>query len=158
MEERSCKISPQTKMAFTGFRFPRRSLVSTPRQTFFRCAIGTRSVLTFGARIELVFQIPAKIYLRSIINKGRTMQEKRLPNPTGRNNESIDPKLKQKKPYRPPNFTVLTPDQARLELTQRALPDDAAAQQLLARAIQLQKHRSNGQGSISRKAKAAPTP
>jgi hypothetical protein len=86
------------------------------------------------------------------------MQEKRLPNPTGRNNESIDPKLKQKKPYRPPNFTVLTPDQARLELTQRALPDDAAAQQLLARAIQLQKHRSNGQGSISRKAKAAPTP
>jgi hypothetical protein len=84
------------------------------------------------------------------------MQEKRMPNPTGLNNESIDPKLKQKKPYRPPNFTVLTPDQARLELTQRALPDDAAAQQLLARAIQLQEHGSNEQGSIPRKAKAAP--
>ena len=85
-----------------------------------------------------------------------------MPNPTGRNDESIEPKLKQRKLYMPPNFTVLTPDQARLELTQRALPDDAAAQQLLARAIQLQKHGSNGhgsngQGSIPRKAKAAPT-
>jgi hypothetical protein len=86
------------------------------------------------------------------------MQAKRMPNPTGRNNESIDPKLKQKKPYSPPNFTVLTPDQARLELTQRALPGEAAAQQLLARANELQEHGSNKQGSIPRKAKAAPTP
>jgi len=91
------------------------------------------------------------------------MQDKGMPNPTGRNNESIDSKLKQKKTYSPPNFTVLTPDQARLELTQRALPGEAAAQQLLARAIQLQEHGSNGhgsneQGSIPRKAKAAPTP
>jgi hypothetical protein len=139
MEERSCKISPQTKMAFTGFRFPRRSLVSTPRQTPRRSGI----------------QIPAKIFLRSIINRGRTMQAKRMPNPTGRNNESIDPKLKQKSP---PNFTVLTPDQARLELTQRALPGEAAAQQLTQRAPQLQEHGSNEQGSIPGEGKAAPTP
>jgi hypothetical protein len=86
------------------------------------------------------------------------MQGKRMPNSTGRNNESIDPKLKQKKTYSPPNFTVLTPDQARLELTQRALPGEAAAQQLLARANHLQEHGSNEQGSIPGKSKAAPTP
>ena len=77
-----------------------------------------------------------------------------MPNPTGRNDESIEPKLKQKKLYMPPNFTVLTPDQAKLVLTQRALPGEAAAQQLLATAPQLQG--SNEQGSIPRKAKAAP--
>jgi hypothetical protein len=82
------------------------------------------------------------------------MQGERMPNPTGRNDESIEPKLKQKKTYSPPNFTVLTPDQARLELTQRALLGEGEAQQLLATASQFQG--SNERGSIPRKPKAVP--
>ena len=77
-----------------------------------------------------------------------------MPNPTGRNDESIEPELKQKKPYMPPNFTVLKADQAILQLTQRALLGEAEAQQLLATASQLQG--SNEQGSIPRKVKAVP--
>jgi hypothetical protein len=39
---------------------------------------------------------------------------------------------KQKKRYKPPKFIVLTADQATLRLTERALPGEAAIQQLLA--------------------------
>src|SRR5438445_12870421 len=52
MEERSCKISAQTKMAFTGFCFPRSITGIDAKAGLFCCAIGTKSVLTFGARIE----------------------------------------------------------------------------------------------------------
>jgi len=77
-----------------------------------------------------------------------------MPNPTGRNDESIEPKLKQKKPYMPPTLTVLTPGQAILQLIQRALLGEAEAQQLLATASQFQG--SNERGSIPRKPKAVP--
>jgi hypothetical protein len=40
-------------------------------------------------------------------------------------------KPKQKKPYRPPGFKILTPDQAKLHLTEKALPGEVAAGQLL---------------------------
>jgi hypothetical protein len=47
-------------------------------------------------------------------------------------NESIVPnKTDQKKQYRPPRFEVLTPDQAKVRLTGRALPGEAATEELL---------------------------
>jgi hypothetical protein len=51
---------------------------------------------------------------------------------TGRSSESIEPMEKQKRRYSPPKFMVLTPDQARLQLTEKALPGESATQQLLA--------------------------
>ncbi len=51
---------------------------------------------------------------------------------TGLNTGSAEPnKPKQKKPYSPPGFKILTPDQAKLHLTERALPGEIAAGQLL---------------------------
>ena len=51
---------------------------------------------------------------------------------TGLNTGSTVPnKPKQKKPYSPPGFKILTPDQAKLKLTERALPGEGAASQLL---------------------------
>jgi len=70
-----------------------------------------------------------------------------MPNPTGRNDESIEPKLKQKKPYMPPTLTVLTAGQAILQLTQRALLGEAEAQQLLATASKLQRIKRTGLNS-----------
>jgi hypothetical protein len=40
-------------------------------------------------------------------------------------------KPKQKKPYRPPGFKILTPDQAKLHLAEKALPDEVVTGQLL---------------------------
>jgi hypothetical protein len=111
--------------------------------------------LAFGARIEVLFKFQRRFF-RDDGNKGPTMQAKRMPNPTGRKNEPTDPEPKQKKPYTLPKFTVLTPDQARVQLTERALPGDAAAQQLLGTASQRRRRGSNEQGSIPGKAKAAP--
>jgi hypothetical protein len=47
-------------------------------------------------------------------------------------NEPIAPnKANQKKPYAPPRFEVLTADQAKVRLTERALPGEAAVERLL---------------------------
>ena len=52
---------------------------------------------------------------------------------TGCSSKSNKPyKAKQKKRYSPPKFIALTADQAALHLTERALPGEAAIQQLLA--------------------------
>ena len=51
---------------------------------------------------------------------------------TGRSSESIEPTERQKRPYSPPKFVVLTPDEARMQLMEKALPSEAATQQLLA--------------------------
>lgn len=48
---------------------------------------------------------------------------------TGSSTEPDKPK--QKKPYRPPGFKILTPDQAKLHLKEKALPGEVAARQLL---------------------------
>ena len=51
---------------------------------------------------------------------------------TGLNSGSTEPnKAKQKKPYSPPGFKILTPDQAKLHLTEGALPGEVAAAQIL---------------------------
>jgi hypothetical protein len=61
--------------------------------------------------------------------------QSRVKKTRSRRNESIEPKeAKQKKPYNPPRFAVLTPDQAKLQLTERALPGEPATAQLLAAA------------------------
>ena len=47
-------------------------------------------------------------------------------------NEPIAPnKANQKKRYTPPRFELLTPDQAKARLTERALPGEAALEHLL---------------------------
>lgn len=46
---------------------------------------------------------------------------------TDRSSESIEPKEKKKRPYSPPTLMVLTPDQARMQLAERALPGAPAA-------------------------------
>jgi hypothetical protein len=67
---------------------------------------------------------------------------------TNSNKESIEPGTKQKKPYSPPKITTLTAEEAKTELTQKALPGEDATSQLLA-AI-------DRKGSLPGKAKAAP--
>ena len=67
---------------------------------------------------------------------------------TNRNKESIEPGTKQKKRYSPPKFAILTADQAKSELTEKALPGEGATSQLLA-AIDRKR-------SLPGKAKAAP--
>jgi hypothetical protein len=67
---------------------------------------------------------------------------------TNSNKESIKPGTKQKKPYSPPKITTLTAEEAKTELTQKALPGEDATSQLLA-AI-------DRKGSLPGKAKAAP--
>jgi len=53
-------------------------------------------------------------------------------------NEPIEPnETKQKKKYSPPRFAVLTPDQAKLWLTEKALPGEAATDQFLTAASRL---------------------
>jgi hypothetical protein len=51
---------------------------------------------------------------------------------TNSNEESIDTGTKKKKRYSPPKFAILTADQAKSELTQKALPGQGATSQLLA--------------------------
>lgn len=76
---------------------------------------------------------------------------------TGERKESIEPnKAKPKKPYSPPRFMVLTPDEAKKQMTERALPGDVAAQQLLREAHRLATSGSNGQSPIPGRAKGAP--
>ena len=67
---------------------------------------------------------------------------------TNSKKESIDTGTKQKKRYSPPKFAILTAEQAKSELTQKALPGEGATAQLLA-AI-------NRKRSLPGKAKAAP--
>jgi hypothetical protein len=75
------------------------------------------------------------------------MQSKKTKT-TGRHSESIKPAPKQKKRYSPPKFMILTADQARSQLTQKALPGESATSQLLAA--------TNERRSIPDKAKTAP--
>jgi hypothetical protein len=72
----------------------------------------------------------------------------------GPRNEPIEPnKTDKKKQYRPPRFEVLTPDQAKLRLTERALPGEAATEQLLKAASQRGSAGTGEQRSIAREAK-----
>src|SRR5437660_620981 len=48
-------------------------------------------------------------------------------------------KPRQKKPYSPPKFDILTPGQAKAVLTAKALPGEAATEQLLTSISQLEK-------------------
>ncbi len=58
----------------------------------------------------------------------------------GRSNQSIRPdEPRQKKPYSAPKFSVLTPNQAKADLTAKALPGEAATEQLLALIAQSEK-------------------
>lgn len=76
---------------------------------------------------------------------------------TGRREESIEPnKAKQKKPYSPPRFMVLTPDEAKKQMTESALPGDVAAQQILREAHRLGTSGRNGQSSLPDRAKGTP--
>ncbi|PYX77390.1 MAG: hypothetical protein DMG72_01730 [Acidobacteria bacterium] len=55
-------------------------------------------------------------------------------------NQAIRPeKPRQKKPYSPPKFDILTPGQAKAVLTAKALPGEAATEQLLTSISQLEK-------------------
>src|SRR6266581_6722326 len=55
-------------------------------------------------------------------------------------NQSIRPdKPRQKKPYSAPQFGILTPGQAKAVLTAKALPGEAATEQLLTSISQLEK-------------------
>jgi hypothetical protein len=62
-------------------------------------------------------------------------------------------KTDQKKQYRPPRFEVLTPDQAKAQLTERALPGEAATERLLAAASKPGPNEIGQQRSIAREAK-----
>ena len=55
-------------------------------------------------------------------------------------NQSIRPdEPRQKKPYSPPKFDILTPGQAKAVLTAKALPGEAATEQLLTSISQVEK-------------------
>ena len=59
-------------------------------------------------------------------------------------NQAIRPeKPRQKKPYSPPKFDILTPGQAKAVLTAKALPGEAATEQLLTSISQLENGRTH---------------
>ena len=72
-------------------------------------------------------------------------------------NEPVAPnKANQKKRYTPPRFELLTPDQAKARLTERALPGEAAIEHLLKAAAKpgpagTGKQRSSADGAKLRK-------
>lgn len=75
----------------------------------------------------------------------------------GPHNEPIVPNdISQKKQYRPPRFDVLTPDQVMAQLAKRALPGDAAAEQVLTRASKMGRVEQTSSGRFLGEAKAAP--
>ena len=55
----------------------------------------------------------------------------------------------QKKPYHPPQFEVLTPDQAKSQLTEKGLPGEAETERLLKAASQPRPSKTNEQRSIA---------
>jgi hypothetical protein len=64
-------------------------------------------------------------------------------------NEPIAPnKAGQKKPYAPPRFEILTADQAKVRLTERALPEEATMERLLRAASERQTRGAGQQQSI----------
>src|SRR6267142_1715737 len=74
---------------------------------------------------------------------------------SGRDTKEVQPmtsevksKTSQKKKYIPPRFAVLTPDQAKSRLTERALPGELPSEQLTRAASQLASDRSGEQRSI----------
>src|SRR5207253_5686430 len=75
MEERSCKISPQTKMEFTGCRFPRSITGIDAKAGLFCYAIGAKSVLMFGARIEVVFGFQRRSFSGALLTRDEPCKE-----------------------------------------------------------------------------------
>jgi hypothetical protein len=68
-------------------------------------------------------------------------------------NEPIEVNQTQpKKPYSPPRFEVLTPDQAKARLAESGLPGEAATQQLLKAASKSGPSAKDQQRSVSDKA------
>jgi hypothetical protein len=61
---------------------------------------------------------------------------------------------KSLKAYKPPQFEILTPDQAAAWLRAKAMPGDAGAQQLLEIATELAKKRQSGRAQGARGGKA----
>ena len=72
-----------------------------------------------------------QVRIRSCYAKGSVMKsstKKKLES----NKEPIAPnKANQKKRYVPPRFELLTPDQAKVRLTERAFPGEAVTEELL---------------------------
>ena len=72
---------------------------------------------------------------------------KRNPGPS---DEPTEPqKTSQKKPYRPPQFDVLTPDQAKSRLIEKGLAGEAETEQLLKAASEPRPSGTKGQRSIA---------
>jgi hypothetical protein len=95
-------------------------------------AIRTKTIWTFGARIEVVFRFEQMLF-----SKGVQTVRSRVKKKSGYRDEPIEPnKTNPKKQYSPPRFDVLTPDQVKVRLTESASPGEAAAEQLLRAASQ----------------------
>ena len=72
MEKRSGNIGGQTKIVFAGFCFPRSATLvyrSTPNPVFLCYAIRTKSGLTFGARIEVVFRFQRRSFSGALFTR-----------------------------------------------------------------------------------------
>jgi hypothetical protein len=69
------------------------------------------------------------------------MKSSATKKPVGRAQE-IEPHKKQKKRYDPPRFAVLSPDEAKLWLSERALPGETTTEQPLTAASLLEQQRS----------------
>jgi hypothetical protein len=108
----------------------------------------------FGARIEVVVVVWVDFFCPRGQQGAETMKLK-VKTTTGRSSESIEPTEKKKRPYRPPRSMILTSDQARIQLTERALPGEAATQHLLAAISRHEPTGENKQRSSPGKAKGA---
>jgi hypothetical protein len=76
--------------------------------------------------------------------------------PVGRAQES-EPHKKQKKRYDPPRFAVLSPDEAKLWLSERGLPSETTTEQPLTAASLLEQDGTGEQSSIPGGAKVRRT-
>jgi len=71
----TCKISPQTKMPFTGCRFPRSITGIDAKAGLFCYARGAKSVLTFGARIEVLFGFQRRSFSEALLTRDEPCKE-----------------------------------------------------------------------------------
>ena len=90
----------------------------------------------FEPVIEVVFDVGQKLFSGRDANEVQPMTSE------------VTSKTGQKKKYIPPRFAVLTSDQAKSRLTERALQGEVATEQLLRAASQSGSERSGEQRSI----------
>jgi len=90
----------------------------------------TNSIFMFEPVIEVVFDVGQKLFSGRDANEVQPMTSEKTS------------KTGKKKKYIPPRFAVLTPDQARSRLTERALPGEVLSEQLMRAAFQFASDRS----------------